>query len=146
MRYRGQNATLPIALEEPITDALLGEVLGRFHEAHLSLYGYNSPSDAVETVDARLRVAQRATEPALRRQSPASASAVPAIAHRKAMFDRNLGWSDTAIHHRTNLAAGVRVEGPAVIEEYDSTTLLPPGSTAVVDEYGNLLITTGTPL
>ena len=145
LRYRGQNATLPMHVEEPINASLAGDTLRSFHDLHQATYGYMSPADTVEVVDARLRIAQRATESSLHRQLPASmVAAHEPTAHRDATFDSARGPIRITIHDRKRLRTGMSVEGPAVIEEYDSTTLVPPGATARIDGYGNLLIETGS--
>jgi N-methylhydantoinase A len=46
---------------------------------------------------------------------------------------------DTPVYDRYALAAGARVEGPAIVEERESTTVLPPGAAATVDEYASLV-------
>jgi len=49
-------------------------------------------------------------------------------------------WHDTPHYDRDRLALGMRVEGPAIIRQYDSTTVLLPGHHAVLDDHGHLLI------
>ena len=141
MRYRGQNATLPVHVSEPISASVGEDALWDFHETHRATYGYMSAADAVEIVDARLRVAQQTTELAIRRQSLSSGAVeYEATTHRRAIFDRALNPTPVSIYDRNTLGVGASISGPAVIEEYDSTTLLPPDSSARVDDYGNLLI------
>ena len=60
---------------------------------------------------------------------------------RQVCFDAALGYAETPIYWRPDLSPGNRIEGPAIIEEYGSTVPLHPGFTAVVDSYGNLVIT-----
>jgi N-methylhydantoinase A len=50
-------------------------------------------------------------------------------------------WHDAAIHHRASLKAGAEIEGPARIDQSDTTTIVPPGWTARVDSRGNIAIT-----
>ena len=145
MRYLGQNTTLAIQVAEAIDPSVLADAPGSFHELHRSTYGYMSPDDSVEVVDARLRVAQRATETSLHEQQAWVDRNPRQEEHRDATFDRVRGATRTTVHDRTSLTTGMSVAGPAVIEEYDSTTLLPPGMTARVDSYGNLLIETSSP-
>ncbi|MDT4974810.1 MAG: N-methylhydantoinase, partial [Pseudonocardiales bacterium] len=56
-------------------------------------------------------------------------------------FEADAGYIDTAIYWRPDLAPGVVIRGPAIIEEYGSTVPLHPGFVARVDGYGNLLVT-----
>ena len=57
------------------------------------------------------------------------------------IFDAESGPVEGAVYQRETLPAGAGVEGPAIIGQVDATTLLPPGSSGRVDEYGNLVIT-----
>jgi N-methylhydantoinase A len=59
---------------------------------------------------------------------------------RPVCFDADVGYVDTPIHQRTELAPGSVVEGPAIIEEYGSTVPLHPGFAATVDDFGDLLV------
>jgi len=61
---------------------------------------------------------------------------------RKVLFNLADGPVDCRIYDRMRLGAGARVEGPAIIEESTSTTLVHPGHFVEVDEYGNLVMTT----
>ena len=55
-------------------------------------------------------------------------------------------WHDTAIYSRERLPIGSTFEGPAIVEQMDTTTVVEPGDTVTVDEDGNLLIEIGNPL
>ena len=59
---------------------------------------------------------------------------------RSVHFGAGGGWLDSAVHERARLAPGNQVEGPAVIEEMSSTTVVPPGYRANVDAIGNLVL------
>jgi N-methylhydantoinase A len=50
------------------------------------------------------------------------------------------GWIDTPIHRRAALEPGMVFDGPAIVEQSDTTTVIEPGMTARVDAYGNLLV------
>jgi N-methylhydantoinase A len=60
---------------------------------------------------------------------------------RRAYFPETGGWIDCPIYDRYNLAAGLSVAGPAIVEERESTSVLPPATVATVDEYANLVVT-----
>jgi N-methylhydantoinase A len=70
-------------------------------------------------------------------QSEAAKSAKPA-AHRRVWFES--GWKSTPIYRREQLAPGARLAGPAIVEQMDATTLVPPGMTARVDRWLNLIL------
>jgi N-methylhydantoinase A/oxoprolinase/acetone carboxylase beta subunit len=61
---------------------------------------------------------------------------------RRAYFPEARGYTDTPVYDRYELAAGTSLTGPAIVEERESTTVLPPGVTATVDEYANLIAET----
>jgi N-methylhydantoinase A/oxoprolinase/acetone carboxylase beta subunit len=63
---------------------------------------------------------------------------------RRAWFPETGGWTECAVYDRYALAPGARLEGPAIVEERESTSVLPPGTSAAVDEYANLLVTLDT--
>jgi N-methylhydantoinase A len=57
---------------------------------------------------------------------------------RRTYFDGR--WHDAALYRRDMLPVGVRIEGPAVVEQPDATTWLDPRASAVTDEFGNLVV------
>jgi N-methylhydantoinase A len=69
------------------------------------------------------------------------AAAAPAL--RPVYFSASFGWRDTPVYARDSLAAGARINGPALIEEYASTTVMLPGDRMTVDTHGNLVIEVG---
>jgi len=77
----------------------------------------------------------------------AGAAAPPAAAHtgkRKVYFGESGGFIDTPTFARAHLLARNRIEGPALIEEHASTTVVLPGAVAEVDAFGNLVIAVGS--
>jgi N-methylhydantoinase A len=75
------------------------------------------------------------------RQAPGGPDAAAALVGRRAVdFAETGGGLDTPVYDRARLAAGNRVPGPAVIEQFDSTTLLHPGQAARVDPLGCLVV------
>src|SRR5207248_696411 len=59
---------------------------------------------------------------------------------RRAWFPETRGWTECAVYDRYALAPGSRLNGPAIVEERESTSVLPPGTSATVDEYANLIV------
>src|SRR5206468_3784802 len=72
----------------------------------------------------------------------ASSADVRRKATRRAYCPEARGYTDTPVYDRYELAAGTSLTGPAIVEERESTTVLPPGVTATVDEYANLIAET----
>ena len=128
MRYAGQGYELSVPWSASFVEA--------FHRLHKQRYGYSDPRREVEVVNARVRVITH-TE-----QLPRAAFRQ---AHGEAILNRRPiycdgAWRDGVVYDRQRIAPGERVHGPAVIVEYSATTFLPPGSSALVDRAGNLII------
>jgi N-methylhydantoinase A len=66
--------------------------------------------------------------------------AVKALRGKRKVFFDDYGYLETPIYERQHLRAAQAVEGPAIIEQFDSTTVLPPGAAGQVDDYGNIII------
>ena len=140
LRYeqQGFEVTIDVPAELAAKSGPIDEILDRFHATHQRLYGvrFHVP---VELVALRV-VATGATpnvEEALPEQSQADL-AKALIETRPGYF--NGAWVDTPNYDRTKLAVGTKIAGPAIIRQYDTTTVLLPKHTAVVDGHGNLLI------
>ena len=65
-------------------------------------------------------------------------------ATRAVYFDETADFTETPIYDRARLGGGARIEGPAVIEQTDTTVLVPPGASARVDDYLNIVIDVGS--
>jgi N-methylhydantoinase A len=135
LRYVGQSYELTV----PVGD----DLVQRFHEEHDRTYGFSAPGEKVECVGLRLASIGRIAKPPLRRLEPGD-PAEPKE-RREVHFAEAGGFVDCPIYDRYALTAGARLVGPAVVEEFDSTTVVHPGYAAQVDEYGNLLIDKESP-
>jgi N-methylhydantoinase A len=142
-RYLGQGyeLTVPVA-SGPIDAAALARVRTAFDELYAARYGYSSPGEPIEVVTWKLSASAAAPRVALPR-APASAEVHARTTERRAYFPETRGYVDCPVHDRYVLSAGTKVTGPAIVEERESTTVLPPGVTAVVDEYGTLIASPG---
>jgi N-methylhydantoinase A len=139
MRYVGQSYELSIPLDGDEIEEALGRVLQRFHEEHERAYGFAAPGEPVEFVTLRLTAVGSIAKPKLRELAERSGNVTPR-AVRQVYFAEGGGFVDCPSYNRYRLAAGGLIEGPAIVEEMDSTTLIHPGFRAEVDRYGNLLI------
>lgn len=141
LRYEGQSyeLTVPVPRKSKLTKEDMEQVERAFHDAHLRIFAYSSVDEQIEFVNLRVVVIGRTPPVQFPRQDNAGPDPKGALkAYRKVMFE-GLGWVETPIYERDLLKAGNVVQGPAVIEERVSNTLLLPGSSAVVDPYGNLV-------
>ena len=139
MRYAGQEHTVSVVLDDV---AGIDDLEERFHLAHEKLYTFALRDTPIEIVDFHLTGHLAVPTPAISRidgdgRSP-EAARKPG---RRVDFDAD-GLHECAVFERDLLPAGFSTDGPAVIEEPSSTTLVHPGPALTVDEWGNLLIDT----
>ena len=143
MRYVGQSYELTIPLSEgKLGAAEIEGVLAQFHREHDRAYGYSAPDEPVEFVNLRLSAIGKINKPQLR-QIDAGDSSLSAAkkAVRSVYFAECEGYVECPIYDRYRLSAGVELEGPTIVEEIDATTVIHPGYQALVDKFGNLILT-----
>jgi N-methylhydantoinase A len=140
MRYAGQEHAVTVALAEGAFDeAARDDVRARFHDAHERLYGFRLDV-AAEFVNFRLTGFGAVRKPPLRRLA-AARDRVPEPRSRSVLLEEH-GTVEAEVRDRDGLRPGDELQGPAIVEEAASTTLLPPGQRLTVDEYGNLEVRT----
>lgn len=138
-RYRGQafELTLPFAAGLALTPAAAAQARDAFDQAHERTYGYRLADTAVEIVS--LRVTARVPKAAGGLPEYRARAAAPERV-RSVYFGPEWGRVDAAVIDRAALSQGPR-HGPAIIEEYEGTTILPPDCTARLDRQGNIVVT-----
>lgn len=142
IRYQGQEHTVAITLPEGVIDeALAADVREAFGVAHETQYGHRT-EDPVEIVTIRVRGAGLVSRPQLPTMA-AGDGAATARTSRGVWRGGELGRVDYAVYEREALTPGVRVEGPAVVEERTATTVIHAGDVLTVGEHGELDITIG---
>ena len=112
----------------------------RFHEEHERTYGHKAPGESVEMVN--LRLTARAASSQSLPTTPIAGADDHERTSRDVYFGPDHGSLETAIVSRSDLADR-RLDGPLVVEEYDVTTVVPPGSSAQLDEWSNIVIDVG---
>ncbi|MEM8687964.1 MAG: hydantoinase/oxoprolinase family protein [Pseudomonadota bacterium] len=140
MRYVGQNYELTIDMPHDfrwLPDEL-DSIKQLFHAEHERAYGHADPSMPIELVSLRF-TARVPAEPVKGASAPAQNNAPSSWPERPVWFTAEAAES-AKVARREQLAAGVSVPGPAVIEQADATTLVWPGWTAVLDETGNVML------
>jgi N-methylhydantoinase A len=144
MRYYGQSFELTIpAPKGRLSAQWLEKLVTDFHTAHEQAYGFKVPGEPVELVNLRLTTVGRIARPKMRRLELMGDDPAPACkGERPVYFAERGGFTGTPVYDRAKLPAGCALEGPAIIEEKDSTTVLHPGWTARVDDFGNLFLNT----
>lgn len=136
LRYWGQSYELIVPFEGDISGAVAA-----FHAAHERRFGYADRSERVEVVNARVKARGATKRPAVERR-PVVAGAVPEpVAVRPVVFESQDGAValDSPIYDRALLAPGMVLNGPAIVTQYDTTTVLPPGWRAMIDAAGSLI-------
>ena len=109
-----------------------------FHQAHEKIYSFRDPDSSTEITAERLRVVGTIPPIAL---PPVAATSRPGISGTRRIYLAG-GWHAASVWQRDQLAAGQTIVGPSIIEQEDTTTLILPGWTAVVDRIGNIVATT----
>lgn len=146
MRYVGQEHSVTVDLS---TDLFANEdraaIKERFDAVHDVRYGTCAPNERSEIVSLRVTVTGMLEKPVLEKID--TGDAAPPAAADTGMRAVRFGEDalNTATWNRTALLAGNRIDGPALIEEHASTTVLHPGDSLEVDPFGNLVISIGGP-
>jgi N-methylhydantoinase A len=139
MRYRGQAFELDTPLAAAAIEAAdAGAMAEAFHLAHEQVYGHADRKAPLQLIAIRLVIAGQTAKPELPRHTPVSA---PAPMLRLAEVWMDGATRQVGLYCRADLLAGHHFRGPAVVTQDDCTTVVPPGFTAIVDEYTNLRIT-----
>jgi N-methylhydantoinase A len=133
MAYIGQVHRIGVAVDPRWSAARL---FAAFTAAYEREYGVTLPGSAVTVVNANTTLVGVREAAPTHRTTPARKAAKP-VATRSILFDE---WVETPIYRRVDLADGSRIDGPAVIEQPDTTTVIEPGTAAWTDEFLNLRV------
>jgi N-methylhydantoinase A len=142
LKYAGQGYTLNIPLRDaPITAATLQELAEHFHARHEELYGFRADGEPVESIDLRLQ-ATGVLEKNIPTPQPHGSHLADTArrGERLACVDAAHGMVPYQIYDRARLATGHILTGPAIIEQVDSTTVIPSGWVGTVDGYSNIIL------
>jgi N-methylhydantoinase A len=133
LRYLGQAFELTVPLTGGPLD--LDAIVRDFHARHLATYGHADPAGDVELVNVRIAGRGVVDKPRPRRH----------VARGQARRGTRAAWFDGSelgvdVYERAGLAPSGTLRGPAIVEEFGATTVVPPGWTARVDDLGNLIL------
>jgi len=139
MRYWGQNYEQDVPMPEgDVTHELLQRTLGTFHELHERFYGYAIGGETIELIRFNVEATGDVTPPAL---PPLAKNDRMSAAHvTRPVFFQGYGRIACPIVQRNELEPGFQAEGPMVIEEIVSTTLVHPGQRVQLDPVGVIRI------
>lgn len=138
MRYTGQWRSLEISCARPLES--MKTIQERFHRQHEQTYAYSDEDQSVEIYGLHVTGRGLVEKPSF----PTVEAGEASEAHRgtrEAYFKSAGSYVETDIYNRDGLGAGVLLKGPAIVEQMDSTVVIPPNATAEVDEIGNIIIT-----
>ncbi|NYT60606.1 hydantoinase/oxoprolinase family protein [Alcaligenaceae bacterium] len=136
-RYRGQTHDIRVAVDLKSHDDMSAFIVS-FHQAHRAQHGHDNPGHAIEIVNCRVQAVGLVPKDGGTVQ-PSNAD-LPPPGERNVYFGPDIGWLMTPIYRRDSLPPGVKLVGPAIIEEMSSTTVILPGQQVSVDLRGNILI------
>ncbi len=143
VRYLGQDFSINIGIDNtPMLDDDCSSVQTLFHTRHEQLYGFKNANLPVELVNLRLKAKGLLPKLGLSAKAAGPSHRARPISRRPAYDHRSSGFRDAAIFDRAQLAPGSVIEGPAIVEQEDATTIVAEGYIGVVDVYGNLVIGT----
>jgi N-methylhydantoinase A len=115
------------------------EIEAAFHEQHEARYGYADPTREVEVVNVRLRAVGITEKPTIAEEEPGDEDASAAVLGEHRMICEGSGHTGVLVD-RERLEPGNAFAGPALVVEYSTTTVVPPGARCRVDRFGNLIL------
>jgi len=139
MRYLGQSYELSVPVPDGgVTVEVISNLVTDFHRSHERAYGYNRADEQVEFVNLRLVALGKLPRTEIGGEWPAKGDPPSPYGHRRVFFGGQA--YNTPVYRRENLLQARPLMGPAIIEQLDSTTIVPPGDRATVEQGGNIII------
>ena len=146
-RYLGQGYELRVDVGGGAVDAAWAETLRRdFHDIHEREYSRRFEDSDIEVPNIRVRgigLMPQLSTPEIEAGGESSESALRFESDAWFLVDGVLEQVSTRYYDRTELRAGNRLVGPAIVNQFDSTTVIPPGIEAHIDRHGNIVIEVG---
>jgi N-methylhydantoinase A/oxoprolinase/acetone carboxylase beta subunit len=140
MRYVGQMHDITVTIPAGVLGTEARAAMeSAFHETYEALYGRFTLDDPVEVLNWRLLATGPDPSISLRGQKSLAGTG-PVKKGRRPVYFRGTGFVETDVYDRYQLAAGFRAEGPAVVEERESTVIVYPGDAFSIDQHLNLTI------
>jgi N-methylhydantoinase A len=141
MCYAGQWRVLPIPCAAPVTEAAIRDVVAEYHRLHERQFSFSLVDRPIEIHG--VNVSGVGVTEKVELEWEAGTGADAARGSRPVFWRERDGWLETSVYARDLLDPGTRLDGPAVLEQMDSTTLVPPGTVALVDAARNVIIGAG---
>jgi N-methylhydantoinase A len=140
LRYAGQGYEMTLPLDDkPLTAADLISLRRQFDGQHKAIFGHSAPEEPVEIVSYRVRGVGLVPAVSLPRFARTGVPLAAALRERRRVrFDG--AEVDCPVYQREQVDVGATIPGPAILDQFDATTVLYPGQLAAVDEYKNLIV------
>lgn len=143
VRYYGQTPYINIKLDDvPRDPAAIDAVVASYGVTYEREFGYQLPPEvaSIEIVNARVGALGRTEPPELLVDETGGGASEAIEGKRAVYFEQQRDFVDVPVYSRESLKPSARFSGPAVVDQPDSTVLVPPGWDACVDEYHNLVL------
>ena len=148
VRYYGQTPYLNLLLDEvPDSRSAIDQLAEAYADQYEREFGYRLDADiaTVEIVNVRAAAVGMSDPAEIELSAPEGQDATPSQT-RAVYFDEVADFTDTPIYDRAHLPAGCAIDGPAIVEQMDTTVLIQPNARARVDDRLNLVIDVESPL
>ena len=136
-RYEGQSFEVRVEFDHSLENVSLDDFITAFHAEHKAQYSYDIPERIVEIVNCRLEAVGQTPKPPMASETSGTDEATSI---RHVHFGASSGWQEAIVYKRGNLITDKEIQGPAILEEMSSTTVVPPNYKAITDEVGNLTL------
>lgn len=144
MRYFGQEHTVKVAVPGGLWDEqAMAKAKESFHNNHEKQFTFKLEDAPIEIVNMHLTAFGTVTKPRMYSIERDPASAEAALKEVRPVLYEGHGWIETNVYDRDKLKGGAQIKGPAIIEELSVSTIMYPGQNLMVDQFGNLIISTG---
>ena len=142
MRYAGLSNEMSVEVANgPVSDLAIRDAIETYHRQFHQLTGHSHEGqEAVELVNLRVTAVGQRTKPEVPAYEAVAGSTCAPRASRPVAYLDHEGFIDSAVYDRASLTPGVAVDGPAVIEQFESTVIVPPEFSAELDALGNLTL------
>lgn len=141
LKYANQTFTLTVELQEPhFIGSSADNAREKFHQLHEALYGLRFAQEPIEIVNLRVSVVGKFKALRLGQAMNGTRKTGESIKGRRRAFFFGNGFVDCPVHAYERLAPGATIEGPGIIEQENSTIVIPPDKIAKLDAYHNLII------
>jgi N-methylhydantoinase A len=143
MRYAGQWRSIAVVVDAPLSK--MQPVLERFQAEYEREHAYRNPASAIEIYRINVRAVGVTPKPRTGEERVGMPPSMQSAGtSRPVLFDLEEGWVETSVYRRGELTTGTTLTGPAIIEDLDSTILVPTGVVTRIDPYRNVVLELAT--